>query len=659
MKAIVRLMSVPTEKRDLAWVQESLRAAVELEMSTIPPYLYAAWSIDQAQDPSSCADTIRGIAVEEMLHLAIAANLLTAVRGKPDFVHAAPSAYPTQLPTHIHEGLVVDLASLSKDVLLKTFMVIEEPMAHLVDDDLFTPTGAHLIGQFYADVFDTLAALKPTFSTAGQVDLTAVPITGAQKLTITTIDEARTAIELITHQGEGTATAPFDNADNPPELAHFYKFAQIAHGAELTPTKPFSYTGNAIQMPVVRDVTPAPADLPAGKAFDLAYSRLLSALQDVWDGKGDLSDAMFGAMPDLATQAEALFTAGHGPAFRVVDANGNPIGPPPGGSRFARVIQILDNALGSAPAHTHGAFWRGLTRDQFVAKVVLAKPLLAIGDGAGSNLVKALRGQSPFGKDQGVPGATIFRMPKNLPPASDIDIDFIESWIDDGCPDAPSVDATTTVSLTTGAFRPDPADHVAYFRDLDDWAAWHATPDTVDKINTVQGANLLWLDYAIDATHEQAWVDAISTDTARAAFTALAQRQQQTVEAHYGIPVPLLTLLDGYERFGNDGLPDDPLRPSEPRHNMDSPVMWFLLGAFAEACVRLRIAAEFWTFFQRPILCGLLNDGLFRADRFSVTGFPSTAEGRADVFAFVQQVADADLAGEIRSRYAASGLGAG
>jgi Ferritin-like len=40
-----------------------------------------------------------------MLHLTIAANLLTAVGGKPDYVHAVPPAYPTQLPTHIHEGL--------------------------------------------------------------------------------------------------------------------------------------------------------------------------------------------------------------------------------------------------------------------------------------------------------------------------------------------------------------------------------------------------------------------------------------------------------------------------------------------------------------------------------------------------------------------------
>ena len=96
MKAIVRLMSVPVAKRDIAWVRESLRAAMQLELSTIPPYLYAAWSIDPSSK-SSCVETIKGIAQEEMLHLGIAANLLTAVGGKPDFVRSAPS-YPTLLP---------------------------------------------------------------------------------------------------------------------------------------------------------------------------------------------------------------------------------------------------------------------------------------------------------------------------------------------------------------------------------------------------------------------------------------------------------------------------------------------------------------------------------------------------------------------------------
>jgi len=543
---------------------------------------------------------------------------------------------------------------LSETVLVKTFMAIEEPVTHLFDDDKFTPSGARLIGQFYAAVLETLESLTPVFSTAGQINLD-VGLPGGAPFIIAGLDDVRAAIDLITRQGEGTATGPFESPGNPDELAHFYQFAEIAHGAKLTRTPPFTYTGDPVPMPAVRDHGPAPADLPAAQEFDQRYSAMLRALQDAWDGRSDVFAAV-GPMFELNDLAEALFSAGHGPAFRVVDANGNPVGPQPGQNRYARVKEILDAALGPAPAHTHGAFWRFLTRDQFVAKVVLGKQLVILGDGAGSNLVKALRGQKPFGKDQGVLGATIARMPKDRDPAPDIDIDFIEAWIDDGCPDAPSIIGAPPVSLTTGAFRPDPGVHVAYFRDLDDWAAWHVTPEIWQMIDAVQTANGLWPDYAMDTSHEQAWVGAISDTALIPAFTLLARRQQETVEAHYGVPVPLLTLLDAYERFGNDGLPDDPLRPQEVRHNMDSPGMWFKLAAFADACTRLGIAVDFWTFFQRPILCGLLNDGLFRPGRFRVEGFPATADGREAVFAFVQQVPDADLAAEIRKRYAESGL---
>jgi hypothetical protein len=209
------------------------------------------------------------------------------------------------------------------------------------------------------------------------------------------------------------------------------------------------------------------------------------------------------------------------------------------------------------------------------------------------------------------------------------------------------------VSNSTGAFRPDPSLHVGYFRDLDNWSMFSATAEVQAAIDIVQAAPLRWLAYAKNPAAEEAWLDAISTDEALAAFALLAARQQQTVEAHYGVPVPLLTLLDGYERFGNDGLPDDPLRPQAPRHNMDGAIMWFFLAAFAEACLRLQIGVEFWTFMMRPILCGLLNDGLFRG-RFHVEGFAADDAGRDAVFAFAQQVSDAVLPAELRRRYVQS-----
>ena len=120
--------------------------------------------------------------------------------------------------------------------------------------------------------------------------------------------------------------------------------------------------------------------------------------------------------------------------------------------RFQRVCEILDEAVGgpAAPVGFHGAFWRGLTRDQFVGTKVFGKELVVVGDGAASNLVLALKGQSPFGADlpDPPPGASINRMPSGRDPVPDELITFIERWIDDGCPvdEPPPVEPTWHVT---------------------------------------------------------------------------------------------------------------------------------------------------------------------------------------------------------------------
>ena len=110
-------------------------------------------------------------------------------------------------------------------------------------------------------------------------------------------------------------------------------------------------------------------------------------------------------------------------------------------TRYERVMQILDEAIGGPNVNigVHGAFWRGLTRDQFVAKKVFNRDLVIVGNGSASNLVKALKGESPFGVDlpNPPPGAQFSRMPAGLSPVSEADIAFIQTWIDDGCPEDP------------------------------------------------------------------------------------------------------------------------------------------------------------------------------------------------------------------------------
>jgi rubrerythrin len=71
----------------VADLRRHLRLAVEVELSTIPPYLYALWSIeDQA---SEAARLLRSIATEEMLHVALATNILLGVGGDIDLADPA------------------------------------------------------------------------------------------------------------------------------------------------------------------------------------------------------------------------------------------------------------------------------------------------------------------------------------------------------------------------------------------------------------------------------------------------------------------------------------------------------------------------------------------------------------------------------------------
>lgn len=112
-------------------------------------------------------------------------------------------------------------------------------------------------------------------------------------------------------------------------------------------------------------------------------------------------------------------------------------------TRLDRVTQILDQAIGGPNVNigVHRAFWRGLTREQFVTKKVFDLPLVTVSDGQHSNLVKALRGESPFGIDLPTPppDAEFSRMPAGLAAVAEEDIAFIQQWIDDGCPDEPPV----------------------------------------------------------------------------------------------------------------------------------------------------------------------------------------------------------------------------
>src|SRR5437870_2800461 len=97
------LMNVPAAQRDVQWLAYSLQEAIQLEWSTIPPYLCAMWSIKVGPGiPAANTTTrneIRGIIDQEMLHMGLACNLLAGIGGTPNiYSENFVPHYPTELP---------------------------------------------------------------------------------------------------------------------------------------------------------------------------------------------------------------------------------------------------------------------------------------------------------------------------------------------------------------------------------------------------------------------------------------------------------------------------------------------------------------------------------------------------------------------------------
>src|SRR5699024_7103930 len=79
-------------------LHQYLHVAMQLEHATIPPYLTALYSMHPGVN-ADASRVIRVVAVEEMLHLTLAANIHNAVGGTPDLTgNDFVPHYPTRLP---------------------------------------------------------------------------------------------------------------------------------------------------------------------------------------------------------------------------------------------------------------------------------------------------------------------------------------------------------------------------------------------------------------------------------------------------------------------------------------------------------------------------------------------------------------------------------
>lgn len=303
----VRRRAIAGEPESVQSVLEKmLVTAIQLEFSTIPPYLCALWSIKDDLHP--IARSLREVVQEEMLHMGFACNMLAAIGGKVPIRELAPT-YQRGLPGDVHPGLIVRLQGLNKQAL-EGFLRIESPvkLASTVPHENGDPTGvgSRTIGEFYQCV---AAAFEKYAADGGEFDLGCQVSASLVWRVMSSVDDVKSAIGIITTQGEGSTNkdSPLDSGRD--DYAHYYRFLEMWKEKRLVRINtgrggPECYEWQSgYKLPACRPMGQVPekgfpdADpivLQLLYDFDRVYHEMLQLLEATWrpGGQGQLVHAI-------------------------------------------------------------------------------------------------------------------------------------------------------------------------------------------------------------------------------------------------------------------------------------------------------------------------------------------------------------------------------
>jgi hypothetical protein len=243
-------------EQKLTELRAQLQTALELEHSTIPPYLCALYSIRPGTNLMP-VEIIKSVVLEEMLHMIMAANILNAIGGQPQIGAKETGKggkfipdYPTRLPGDIDHTLIINLEYFSKESI-RTFWKIEHPSGgyKLPPDFGAAATGYGSIGEFYEALLRNITELEAIAKAKGKTIFTGKPErqvsaehyygAGGKLFTVHCLEDACNVIEEIVGQGEGTLgsifSAPFQEGDpkylifgpDVEEYAHYFRFKEV------------------------------------------------------------------------------------------------------------------------------------------------------------------------------------------------------------------------------------------------------------------------------------------------------------------------------------------------------------------------------------------------------------------------------------------------
>ena len=343
-------------KKPIATLDElrvHLQFAIGLELATIPVYLTALYSIPDGEN-TAASRVIQSVVIEEMLHMALAGNVLNAIGGIPS---TAPIAgigdpiphFPAIIPFLPSLG-IINLRRFSRPAV-ETFIDIERPNTC----DKQPEQGYRSIGCFYAAISQGIKTLcddsvfEQARKTRGHCQISGEEYYGGAGKLFAVTDKASAlkAIDEIVHQGEGVSEEILDKtvcahadtmaneesiedgdtlADGWKMYSHYVRFREIQFGRRYVPTQKITDTpaGDIIPIDwseVYPTVTnPQAVDYkgtdiePAVDSFNRTYTQLIDNIYAAFNGeKSDVAQGEPAGMRkavtvmwDLKYQAIAL-----------------------------------------------------------------------------------------------------------------------------------------------------------------------------------------------------------------------------------------------------------------------------------------------------------------------------------------------------------------
>ncbi|QRV78533.1 ferritin-like protein [Ceratobasidium sp. AG-Ba] len=263
----------PPLQWDIDAFREHAQTAVILELHTIPLYLFSQFCIKPVS--GDAAGKIAGVVVQEMLHLALAGNILCSLGGQPVLYG---SKYTPQYPCEIfYENVELHLQPPSPPVI-DEFIRVEAPSASgpvqppQPSEDHVLPK-YHTIGEFYKTLIAAMQnydkehpgkLFDPSTANRQFNQDDSVSIDGMNP--ITDIASAVTAMTLIIDQGEGGGSvteshwATFNELKN--QTIEYYEVVSDPH------TSDSRYEGLPIKTAML--------------ALDAAYCYLLLSIESTW-----------------------------------------------------------------------------------------------------------------------------------------------------------------------------------------------------------------------------------------------------------------------------------------------------------------------------------------------------------------------------------------